>query len=175
VTGLVTVARMSLLSLSPLRLAPDDIAEVVGIYTSNPEYGRTSGEYDPARIQAQQVEAGLREDTGAGGFDVLLARDAEGQVVGLVSILRQHPRDGYPWIGLLMVHGDQHRKGHGRLLANLAVERLRSQGRNGVRLAVLENNPAALAFWSSLGWQETDRRPDAQYGRPCIVMHKPLT
>lgn len=172
--GLVTVARMSPLSLSPLRLAPDDIAEVVGIYASNPEYGYTSGEYDPARIQAQQVEAGLREDTGTGGFDVLLARDAEGQVVGLVSILRQHPRDGYPWIGLLMVHGDQHRKGHGRLLANLAEERLRSQGRNGVRLAVLESNPAALAFWSSLGWQEIDRRPDAQYGRPCIVMHKPL-
>jgi hypothetical protein len=38
----------------------------------------------------------------------------------------------------------------------------------------LENNLTALAFWSSLGWQEIDRRPDAQYGRPCIVMHKQL-
>ena len=165
---------MPLLSLSPLRLTPDDIAEVVGIYTSNPEYGRASGEYEPGRIQAQQVEAELREDTGTGGFDVLLARDTEGQVVGLVSVLRQHPRDGYPWIGLLMVHGDQHRKGYGRLLANLVEERLRAEGGSGVRLAVLENNPAALAFWGSLGWQELDRRPDAQYGRPCIIMHKQL-
>lgn len=96
---------MSPLSLSPLRLCPDDIAEVAGIYASNPEYGRTSGEYDPARIQAQQVEAGLREDTGTGGFDVLLARDVKGQAVGLVSILRQHPGDGYPWIGLLELLG----------------------------------------------------------------------
>jgi len=162
------------LSLSPLRLTPDDIAEVVGIYTSNPEYGRASGEYEPGRIQAQLVEADLREDTGTGGFDVLLARDIAGQVAGLVSVLREHPRDGYPWIGLLIVHGDQHRKGHGRLLANLVEERLRAAGRNGVRLAVLENNPAALAFWSSLGWQELDRRADAQHGRPCIVMHKQL-
>jgi GNAT superfamily N-acetyltransferase len=173
--GLVSVARMSPLSLSPLRLAPDDIAEVVGMYTSNPEYGRTSGEYEPERIQAQQVEAELREDAGAGGFDILLARDTESQVVGLVSVLRQHPRDGYPWIGLLIVHGEQHRKGYGRLLAELIEERLRAGGRNGVRLAVLENNPTALAFWNSLGWQEIDRRPDAQYGRPCIVMHKQLT
>ena len=35
--------------------------------------------------------------------------------------------------------------------------------------------PASLAFWSSLGWRETDRRTDRQYGRPCIVMHKRLT
>lgn len=166
---------MPLLSLTPLRLTPDDIAEVVGIYASNPEYGRASGEYEHERIQAHQVEAGLREDTGTGGFDVLLARDIEGQVVGLVSVLRQHPRDGYPWIGLLIVHGGQHRKGHGRLLAKLVEERLRAEGRNGARLAVLENNPAALAFWSSLGWQELDRRPDAQYGRPCIIMHRHLT
>ena len=69
---------MSPLSLSPLRLTPDDIAEVVGIYASNPEYGRASGEYESGRIQARQVEAELREDTGTGGFDVLLARDIEG-------------------------------------------------------------------------------------------------
>jgi hypothetical protein len=90
------------------------------------------------------VEAELHEDTGTGGFDVLLARDVEGQVVGLVSILRERPRDGYPWTGLLIVHGDQHGKGYGRLLADLVEERLRAQRRNGVRLAVLENNPTAL-------------------------------
>jgi len=163
---------MTPLSLSPLRLSSDDIAEVVDIYVSNPEYGRASGEYDAAHVQAEQVAAELREDTETGGFDVLLARDGEGRVVGLVSVLRQHPRDGYPWIAVLIVHGDQHRKGHGRRLADLVEERLRSQGRNGVRLAVLENNPTALAFWNSLGWQEIDRRPDAQYGRPCVVMHK---
>ena len=47
--------------------------------------------------------------------------------------------------------------------------------RNGIRLAVLENTPSSLAFWSSLGWQEIDRRADNQHGRPCIVMHKQLT
>jgi GNAT superfamily N-acetyltransferase len=172
--GLVRVAGMPTLSLSPLRLDSDDLTEVVGIYASNPEYGRISGEYDAEHVQRQQVEADLRQDTGDGGFDVLLAREGAGRAVGLVSVLRRHPGDGHPWIGLLIVHGSRQREGHGRLLASLVEERLRAEGCNGVRLAVLEGNPAAVAFWISLGWAEIDRRPDAQYGRPCIVLHKQL-
>lgn len=60
------------------------------------------------------------------------------------------------------------------LLADLVEERFRNEGQDGIRLAVLENNPSALAFWSSLGWQEIDRRADIQHHRPCIVMHKQL-
>ncbi|MGW0211499.1 GNAT family N-acetyltransferase [Streptomyces sp. NPDC003233] len=166
---------MAALSLSPLRFAPQEIAEVVDLYTSNPEYLRAAGEYDPENIQADRVEADLREESGTEGCEVLLARDARRQFVGLLCLLDRHPTDGQPWIGLLMVHGNFHRKGIGRLLANLVEERFRSEDRDGIRLAVLESNPAALVFWSSLGWKEIDRRADRQHGRPCIVMHKQLT
>ncbi|MCX4410250.1 GNAT family N-acetyltransferase [Streptomyces sp. NBC_00268] len=74
-----------------------------------------------------------------------------------------------------MVHGSLHRKGLGRQLTGRVEERFRHEGRDGIRLAVLENNPASLVFWSSLGWQEIDRRTDNQHGRPCVVMHKRLT
>jgi ribosomal protein S18 acetylase RimI-like enzyme len=161
----------SRLSLTPL-LVPDDTAAVVDLYESNPEYGEASGDYTPGQVSAEGVEAELREDA-AIGSDVLLAREADGHVVGLVSILREH-RDGHPWIGLLIVRGDEHGRGHGRVMVDLVEETLRGEGRPGVRLAVLENNPAALAFWTSLGWQEIDRRPDLQHDRPCIVMHKDL-
>jgi ribosomal protein S18 acetylase RimI-like enzyme len=160
------------LSLTPLRLVPDEVALVVDLYESNPEYGDSSGEYAPGQVSAEWVEAELREDV-ATGSDVLLAREADGNVVGLVSILRQH-RDGHPWIGLLIVHGDQHGRGHGRVMVDLVEQNLRAEDRPGIRLAVLENNPKAFAFWTSLGWQEIDRRPDLQHGRPCIVMHKDL-
>lgn len=59
-------------------------------------------------------------------------------------------------------------------LAELVEERFRREGRTGLRLAVLENNPAALAFWGALGWQEIDRRADTRLGRGCVVMHKQL-
>ncbi|MGW1882886.1 GNAT family N-acetyltransferase [Streptomyces sp. NPDC001970] len=166
---------MSTLSLSPLRFSPEEIAEVVDLYASNPEYCRAAGEYDPENVRADRVEADLREEAGTEGCDVLLARDAQGQLVGLLCLLDRHPTDGYPWIGLLLVHGSLHRKGIGRLLVNLVEKQLRSKRRNGIRLAVLENNPSALTFWSSLSWQEIDRRADNRHGRPCIVMHKPLS
>ncbi|MFF1812235.1 GNAT family N-acetyltransferase [Streptomyces sp. NPDC058251] len=166
---------MSALSLSPLHFSAEEIAEVVELYASNPEYCCAAGEYDPENLQADRVEADLREEAGTEGCKVLLARDGQGQLVGLVCLLDRHPTDGWPWIGLLMVHGSFHRKGIGGVLTNLVEERFRSEERNGIRLAVLENNPAALTFWSSLGWQEIDRRADRQHGRPCIVMHKQLT
>ncbi|MGW3661984.1 N-acetyltransferase family protein [Streptomyces sp. NPDC005141] len=165
---------MSPLSLSPLRFSPEEIAEVVGLYASNPEYCRASGEYDPERIQADRVEADLRDEADTEGCEVLLARDVQGRIVGLVCLLDRHPTDGHPWIGMLLVHGSLRRLGLGRRLTALVEERFRHEGRDGLRLAVLENNPGSLTFWRSLGWQEIDRRPDRQYGRPCIVMHKRL-
>ncbi|MFE9809094.1 GNAT family N-acetyltransferase [Streptomyces sp. NPDC005548] len=161
--------------LAPMRFTPDEIADVVGIYVSNPEYCRAAGEYDPEHIEPGRVEADLREEARTEGCHVLLARDGEGRTVGLVCLLDPHPKDGYPWIGLLMVSGSQRRRGVGRLLVRAVEERYLGQGRDGLRLAVLENNPSASAFWSSLGWQEIDRRIDVQFERPCIVMHKELT
>lgn len=84
------------------------------------------------------------------------------------------PADPDPWIGLLMVDAQQHRSGYGRQLAGLVEERFRAAGRDGVRLAVLENNPRALAFWTALGYEVIDHRPDRQLDRPCAVLRKPL-
>ena len=55
-----------------------------------------------------------------------------------------------------------------------SVERFRAAGRTGVRLAVLENNPRALAFWTALGYEVVDHRTDHAADRPCAVLRKPL-
>ncbi|MGQ4487902.1 N-acetyltransferase family protein [Streptomyces sp. SAS_281] len=162
------------LVLRPLAFTAEEIREVVALYASNPAYWRAAGEYDPDDIQAANVEADLRGEAGTEGGEVLLARDGEGRLAGIVCLLDRHPKDGLPWIGLLMVDGHSRRAGLGRRLAGLVEERFRAEGRSGVRLAVLENNPDAQAFWGFLGWREIDRRQDLAHGRPCIVMHKGL-
>lgn len=162
-------------TLHPLTFTPEEIREVVALYAGNPAYWRAAGEHDPRDIRAAKVEADLREETATKGGEVLLARDAEGRLAGIVCLLDRHPKDGLPWIGLLMVDGRSRRTGVGRRLAGLVEERFRGEGRSGIRLAVLENNPGALAFWASLGWYEIDRRKDLAHDRPCVVMHKPLT
>ncbi|WP_405936923.1 GNAT family N-acetyltransferase [Streptomyces sp. NBC_00726] len=162
------------LTLHPLRFAPEEIREVVALYAGNPAYWRAAGEYDPDDIPAAQVEADLRREVAMEGGEVLLARTGEGRLVGVVCLLRRHPKDGLPWIGLLIVDGHSRRTGIGRRLVGLVEERFRAEGRSGLRLAVLENNPDALTFWKSLGWREIDRRQDLAHDRPCIVMHKHL-
>ncbi|MBO1337916.1 N-acetyltransferase [Streptomyces sp. VRA16 Mangrove soil] len=169
---------MLLETVAPGRPLPTDlITEVTALYSANREFFALSGDFpDPDRITAEQVSAALTEDVESPGAELLLARDADGRLLGLALTLAHHPdpADPDPWIGLLMVDARRHRSGHGREFARAVEERLRRGGRTAVRLAVLENNPKGLAFWTALGYEEIARRRDLQLDRPCRVLRKPL-
>jgi ADP-ribose pyrophosphatase YjhB (NUDIX family)/ribosomal protein S18 acetylase RimI-like enzyme len=171
-------------TLEPLVLGPDGtvpaplLTELTALYASNREFHALSGDFpDPDDIREEQVAASLVEDLAHPGAEVLLAR-SEGRLVGVAAVSAHHPDpadpDPDPWIGLLMVDAGSRRRGHGRRIATAVEDRFRAAGRAGLRLAVLENNPKALAFWTSLGYEEIDRRPDLQLGRPCRVLRKEL-
>jgi ribosomal protein S18 acetylase RimI-like enzyme len=152
------------------------LTELAGLYASNREFQQLSGDFpDPDDIRPEQVAASLADELAQPDAEVLLARSA-GRLVAIAVTLAHHPGPGDPdpWIGLLMVHADEQRSGYGRELAGLVEERFQAAGRTGVRLAVLEHNAPALAFWTSLGYTEIDRRPDLAQGRPCLVLRKPL-
>lgn len=168
--------------IEPLRPGQDIpaplLAELTALYASNREFHRLSGDFpDPDDVRPEQVAAALAGDLAVPGAEVLLARAEDGRLVGLAGTLAHHPdpADPDPWIGLLMVDGEEDGKGHGRALADLVENRFRAQGRrSAVRLAVLANNPKALAFWTALGYEVIDHRPDRALGRPCAVLRKAL-
>ncbi|WP_392671928.1 GNAT family N-acetyltransferase [Streptomyces sp. LN785] len=167
--------------IEPLRPAADALTgpllhEITALHSSNLTYQRLSGDFpDPGAIRPEQVAASLAGELADPDTEVLLAR-ARGRLVGMAITLAHHPdpADPDPWIGLLMVDAGQHRSGYGRRLARTVEERFRAAGRDGIRLAVLENNPEALAFWTALGYEVIGRRRDLQQGRPCAVLRKPL-
>ncbi|WP_181805857.1 GNAT family N-acetyltransferase [Streptomyces shenzhenensis] len=168
--------------LAPVPLTPDHdipapvLSELTALYASNREFQALSGDFpDPADIRPEQVAAELADELASPDVEVLLAR-AEGRLVGVVVTLARHPdpADPDPWIGLLMVDAGEHGKGYGRRIAGEVEERFREAGRDAVRLAVLENNPKGVAFWSALGYEVIGRRPDLQHGRPCAVLRKEL-
>ncbi|GAA2468256.1 GNAT family N-acetyltransferase [Streptomyces macrosporus] len=153
------------------------LADLTAVYASNPGYHRLSGDFpDPEHVTPDQVASALGEELENPDAEVLLLRDRARRPAGVACLLHRHPDPGdpYPWIGLLMIHGDHHGRGLGRAAAGLVEERLRTAGRAGVRLAVLENNPTAWAFWTALGYREIDRRRDRAGDRPCSVLHKDL-
>ncbi|MFI9152996.1 GNAT family N-acetyltransferase [Streptomyces sp. NPDC053367] len=153
------------------------LTELTALYASQHEFFALSGDFpDPDDIRPEQVAAALAAELAHPDAEVLLAR-SQGRLVGIAVTLAHHPdpADPDPWIGLLMVDAAVRRQGHGRRLAALVEDRFRAAGRDAVRLAVLENNPTALAFWTALGHEVIDRRADRERGRPCAVLRKPLS
>ncbi|WP_372443732.1 GNAT family N-acetyltransferase [Streptomyces adelaidensis] len=156
------------------------LAELTALHASNRDFYSLSGDFpDADDIRPEQVGAAMAVELANPDVEVLLAREdsrSGGPLLGVVITLARHPdpADPDPWIGLLLVAAGAHRQGYGRELAGLVEERFRRAGRGAVRLAALDNNPGALAFWTSLGYEVIARRGDRQLGRPCAVMRKPL-
>ncbi|MEE1755641.1 GNAT family N-acetyltransferase [Streptomyces sp. SP18CS02] len=153
------------------------LTELTELYASNQEFQQLSGDFpDPDDIRPEQVAASLADELAQPDSEVLLARSA-GRVIG-ISVTRAHhsdPDDPDPWIGLLMVHAQDHRAGFGRELAEIVEKRFRALGRTGIRLAVRDTNQKAIAFWTALGYREAERRPDpGAAGRERVVMRKAL-
>ncbi|MEV2192589.1 GNAT family N-acetyltransferase [Streptomyces phaeochromogenes] len=168
--------------IEPLALTPDHdlpgplLTELTALYASNHEFYALSGDFpDPHDIRPEQVAAALADDLANPDVDVLLARGA-GQLTAVAITLAHHPdpTDPDPWIGLLLVTAEEQGKGYGRQLATHIEDRFREAGRDAVRLAALDNNPAALAFWTAIGYQTIGHRKDRQLGRPCAVLRKIL-
>ncbi|MEJ8643733.1 GNAT family N-acetyltransferase [Streptomyces sp. MS1.HAVA.3] len=163
------------------------LAEIAALYSTNHAFFELSGDFpDPDRITVEQVAASLADELAHDGAEVLLARSA-GRLVGLAATLAHTPApapgepaaaeptpDPDPWIGLLLIDATAHREGYGREVATLVENRFRAAGRTGVQIAVLDNNPKALAFWQSQGYVEVRRAKDRERGRDCTVLRKPL-
>ncbi|MFD3542114.1 GNAT family N-acetyltransferase [Streptomyces sp. NPDC058662] len=154
------------------------LTEIATLYATNHAFFELSGDFpDPNRITVEQVAAALADELAQDGAEVLLARSA-GRLVGLAATLAHHPdrasEDPDPWIGLLLIDATAHREGYGRAVAALVEDRFRAAGRTGVRLAVLDNNPAALEFWRSQGYTPVRRTRERERGRDCTVLRKAL-
>ncbi|MFG2885962.1 GNAT family N-acetyltransferase [Streptomyces sp. NPDC048297] len=168
---------MILQPLPPGRDIPAPLlTELTALYASNREFHALSGDFpDPDDVRPEQVAVALADELAHPDAEVLLAR-AEGLLVAVVITLARHPdpADPDPWIGLLMVRASEQSKGYGRRAAALVEDRFRAVGHRAVRLAVLDNNPKGLAFWTALGYRVIDQRTDHALGRPCAVLRKEL-
>ncbi|MFF6997438.1 GNAT family N-acetyltransferase [Streptomyces sp. NPDC008313] len=127
----------------------------------------TQGRNDGATGKVPDGATGTDGEDGSGGG---------GPLLGLAITLARHPdpADPDPWLGLLLIDAGRQREGYGRELAERVEARFRAAGRTALRLAALDNNPDALAFWTSLGYEAVGHRGDLRLGRPCTVLRKAL-
>ena len=82
----------------------------------------------------------------------------DGEMVGVVELLRGHPGPTDWYIGLLLLAPDARGAGLGTWVVDEIARRVVAEGGRALHLIVRENNPRALAFYLRHGFEVIDRR-----------------
>jgi diamine N-acetyltransferase len=98
-----------------------------------------------------------------------------GKLIGCFDMVKDFPHVKIAFIGLLLFVESEQGKSHG-VEALQYIERLASQwGCTHLRIAVIETNRRALAFWTREGFTELYRKPSDRYTGDAIFMERALS
>lgn len=126
-------------------ITEDTIKLALDIVNSNSFYNRLENG-NPLRSLSEVYDEFLNPDTDSYFIKI------ENKYVGIIDYLNNNPKDNYPWIGLLMIHGNDHSLRYGRKAFHSFEKILKQQKVSKVRIGVLETNSHALHFWKSLNF-----------------------
>lgn len=100
----------------------------------------------------------------------------DGCLMGCLEVLRGWPHAHHLYIGQLLIAEAYQRRGYGLRTLQMLAERSRGWAKiHRWRLAVVESQLAARAFWKSAGFAETGQRSRLpQYHEPLVLMEKPV-
>jgi ribosomal protein S18 acetylase RimI-like enzyme len=79
--------------------------------------------------------------------------DAPGHIIGVLDVIRDYPRKGEWYLGLLMFAPDWRSKRLGDRVYHRLEEWVRELGGKAIHLIVQEQNPKALRFWERMGFE----------------------
>jgi RimJ/RimL family protein N-acetyltransferase len=98
--------------------------------------------------------------------------EAEGKLIGIIDFIMRNPRDGKPWLGLLIIHKDWTRKSIAEKALAMYENMMVNRGIAEVRLGCFAANEPGLSFWTKQGFQ---RFKQIQFrDKPLWVMEKKL-
>lgn len=105
-------------------------------------------------VDRAEITERLKNDD---GFFVIAELVGHG---GMVAVAMGCYDDHRGWMKRVAVHPDERGSGFGRLLVNEVERRFRDAGVTKLRLAVWDENRAAVAFWEELDYVEL---PEIRY------------
>ncbi len=143
-------------------IAEDDFDPLVAAHHSNPDHlARTEGTagvvglYDRSKLGRDLAVAALDP-----ARETLAVRTRAGaRPIGMVDLLRKHPDNARPWLGVVVIHADQQRRGYGgavvEAVASWAGEELEA---TEIGAEVDEDDERGRAFLRAVGFDEVGRR-----------------
>ena len=111
------------------------------------------GDRDWRWRKLRHIEADVAGDNARGVF----VCELDGQVVGYISA-RVDPESKIGWIPNMAVLPQHQEKGLGKMLMQTALDFLREQNMECVKIESLEQNPVGPRFYPGIGFQEVARQ-----------------
>lgn len=143
-------------------------SEELEIMNSNPYYNKLfSGR---AEVELAELEKELSELQGSDRHRYLIEKDGKG--VAILEYILHNPKDGKPWLGLLMVHHAFQKQGIAEAVYLMYEKKMKSIGLNDLRLGVLDGNEPARFFWAKMGFGEVEAKE--QEGKKIHIFEKRL-
>jgi ribosomal protein S18 acetylase RimI-like enzyme len=109
---------------------------------------------------------------------VLGLHSPQGELLGVLDLIRDYPDAGEWWVGLLMLDPRARGGGVGTRLLRATERVIAAAGGASIYLCVLEHNTAAERFWRRMGFTELRRQPHTSMSGKAsrvIVMRHDLT
>lgn len=133
-------------SLRRIEAGTSDLAALQALHVRCADFVEATTGHQPRDDQAARLLAGLPPGKTLADKQVLgLHRD--GEMVGVVELLRGYPGPTDWYIGLFLLSPEVRGVGLGTSVLEEIVERVVAEGGRALHLIVRENNPRALAFW----------------------------
>jgi GNAT superfamily N-acetyltransferase len=135
-----------------VRLDEGRAGELQSFFESCRDYFELVTGQPPARDEARDLLRSLPRGKEHEDKFVFGLFDAPGHMVGVLDVIRDYPRAGEWYLGLLLFEPTL----RGRKLGDRVYHRLedwvRAQGGTALHLVVEEVNPGALRFWQRMGF-----------------------
>ncbi|HEY7832479.1 MAG TPA: GNAT family N-acetyltransferase [Ktedonobacterales bacterium] len=142
----------------------EDLPGLLAVYQSNPEL---MAHQEGARGEAGYIDLEMFQRDWwvarmmPGRHMLGLFRTADGAAVGTADYIEEHPEQGVPWLGALVIARAQQRQGLGSEAFTALATAFRERHHwPALRIGVGSWNSGALAFWERLGFQRVNLRPE---------------
>ena len=145
------------LSLRRIEAGTSDLAALQVLHRRCADFVEATTGHPPRDDEATRLLAALPPGKTLADKQVL-GLHSDGEMVGVVDLLRGHPSPTDWYVGLVLLSPDVRGAGLGGSVVDEIVERVVAEGGRALHLIVREDNPRALAFWRRHRFEVIDRR-----------------
>lgn len=145
-------------------LQEKDLAAIQNLVERCADYERLITGLPPDASSAQKILVDLPEEKSR--VDKLVIGIYAGSIdlVGILDLIRDYPRKGDWWLGLLLLDPDYRNKGLGKRIYWTFEAWAARWGAQSIYAGVIEENERAYKFWQGLGFETVDVRPARRFG-----------